>query len=129
MVIVVGGLALGRDHGLNAAAFQGVENPPRLIGLVARQGRGPDTDGALAVAHVGVVERVEEGRGLVRLSGRQLEVQSVALAVAEEVDLRRKTPAGPAQRMVLRLAAVPFFPPPAAQRAARTTVPSRHHSS
>src|SRR3954453_5148088 len=53
----------------------------------------------------------------------------MAVAVAEQVDLGGKSAPGPPQGVVLGLLGVPFFPPPAAHRAARTTVPSMHHNS
>ncbi len=82
----------------------------------------------VVVGDLGPFEQLDQGLRLVGLSGREVEVERVAVAVAEEMDLRRETASREAQRMVRGLVGVAFFPPPEAQCAARTTVPSTHHS-
>jgi hypothetical protein len=62
------------------------------------------------------------------LSTGQLETEGMAVPVREKMDFRGETSAGTSQRMVLRFFRIPFLPPPAAQRWARTTVPSMHHN-
>ena len=57
-----------------------------------------------------------------------MEVERVAVTVAEQVDLGGKSASGPPQGVVLGLLGIPFSPPPAAHLAARTTVPSMPHN-
>ena len=64
---------------------------------------------------------------LVRLSGCQVKVKRMTIAIAQHVDFAGQTTAAAADRVVFRFVWVPFFPPPAAHLAARTVVPSTHH--
>src|SRR5262249_51457480 len=77
----------------------------------------------------GTLQQGDEGRRFMGLAGRQVEVQRVAAAVAEEVELGGEPAPRAAQGGVGGFLGIPFFPPPAAHLAARTTVPSMHHSS
>ena len=82
----------------------------------------------VVVGDLGPFEQLDQGLRLVGLSGREVEVERVAVAVAEEMDLRRETASRAAQRMVRGLVGVPFFHPPRRSEQPRTTVPSTHHS-
>ena len=50
-------------------------------------------------------------------------------AITKKMDFAAQTASTAAKCMILRLVGIPFFPPPEAQRAARTIVPSIHHNS
>ena len=50
------------------------------------------------------------------------------MRVAQQVDFAGQTATAAAESVVGRLVRIVFFPPPAAHLAARTTVPSMHHS-
>jgi len=63
------------------------------------------------------------------LSGRQVEPKRMPLTITKKMDFRAHTASTAAQCMILWLVGVPLFPPPEAQRAARTIVPSMHHNS
>ena len=85
-------------------------------------GQGDRPRDRLAVAVddrlVGPVQQRHQGRVVVRLPGRQVEVERVTMAVAQQVEFRGKTPAGTAQRVVRRLGRVFFLRPAGAPRGA-----------
>src|SRR5262245_10862963 len=120
--------AMGNDR-RDIALVEPFTDPLRMECHVTTQVDRGDVDFPVVVGDAGVFQNRGEGRAFVRLPGSHFGVQRVPVAVAEEVDLRRETAAGAAQRVVFRLARVLFFPPPAAHRWARTTVPSMHHNS
>ena len=51
------------------------------------------------------------------------------MAVSDQVELAPESAARATQRVVGGFVIAPFFPAPAAEREARTTVPSTHHKS
>lgn len=88
----------GGNDGPDAQIDQVLVNPVGPVSLVASQGYRPRYGFALAVKHMGVglfQQRVEDGRFMC-LSRRKMEVQRMALPVAQNMDFRRKTPAGSA---------------------------------
>ena len=62
------------------------------------------------------------------LACHQMKVKRMTLTIAKNMNFAAQTASAPAKRMIVRLVGIPFFPPPAAHRAARTTVPSIHHN-
>ena len=62
------------------------------------------------------------------LACRQMKVQRMTLAITKNMDFTAQTASAAAKRMIVRLVGIPFFPPPAAHRAARIIVPSIHHN-
>lgn len=73
--------------------------------LVPGQGDRPRDRLAVAVDDplFGPLQQRDQARRLVRLPGRQMEVQGVAMAVAQDVDLGREPPAGTPQGVIRRL--------------------------
>jgi hypothetical protein len=122
-------IALAGDHWLDASIQEVLVDPRGAITLVACQSQRSDDRLAVAAGEVDAFqERFQSGR-FVGLSWRQMEVERVSVRVAEEVDFRRKAAPAAAESVIFGFLGVPFFPPPAAQRAALTMVPSMHQSS
>ena len=117
--------------GLMPKSKQVLVDPVGPIPLVPGQGHRPRDRLAVPVDDrlVGPHQQRHQGRVVVRLPGRQVEVERVTMAVAQQVEFRGEPAAGTAQRVVRWLAGIFFFAPPPAHRAARTEVPSMHHSS
>ena len=85
----------GRNHGRDSQLDQIFIDPIRAISLVAGDGHGPGDWLAIAINHVGIgaFQQCFQGGRLVRLPRRQMEVQRMAFAVAENMDFCGKTPA------------------------------------
>lgn len=122
-------VALAGDHWLDAGIEEVLVDPLGAITFVASQRQRCNDRLAVAAGEIDAFqERFQSGR-FVSLSWRQMEVEGVSVRVAEEVDLRRKAAPAAAESVILGFLGIPFFPPPAAQRAALTMVPSMHHRS
>lgn len=83
------------NHGRDTQLKNVLVNPISTVSFVAPQGDRPGNRLPVPIAQVGVgtfQERIEYSR-LVCLPRRQMEVQRIPLAVAEDMDLCRKTPA------------------------------------
>ena len=85
------------------------------IPLVAGQGDRPRDRLAVAVDDplLGPLQQRDQARRLVRLPGRQVEVQRVAMAVAQQVDLGREAAAGTPQGVVRGLLGIVVLAAPA----------------
>lgn len=127
MIDIIGLLSFFGDHRLNAFRSQLIDDLCRAVGFVPGQCVRLDEVFQLWVAHLGCVPQVFEELRLVSLSGAEFRVQRATLAVADDVDFRRESPTRAAQRMVCRFVRILFFPPPPAQRCARTMLPSIDH--
>lgn len=121
---------LGGNHRLDPQTDQVVVDPSGPVPLVAAEGVGPEDWFASAVLQrlVRALQQFGQRGGFVGLSGGQVEVEGVAVPVAEDVDLRGKSAPGTSQGVVLGFVGPPFFRAPAAHLAARTVVPSTHHN-
>ena len=93
---------LRRDHRLDPQLQQVFVDPVGPIPLVAGQGDRPRDRLAVAVDDplLGALQQRDQARRLVRLPGRQMEVQGVAMAVAQQMDLGRESPAGTPQGVI-----------------------------
>ena len=127
MIDIIGLLALFGDHGLNTFRIQLIDDLRRAGGFVPGQCVRLDEVFPLWVAHLGGVPQVFEELRLVSLSGAEFRVQRATLAVTDDVDFRGESPARAAPRVVFGFVSIPFFPPPPAQRWARTIEPSIDH--
>lgn len=94
----VGVRLLGRNHRTDAQMQQVFVDPVRTIPFVAAQGHRPRQRLACPVeqAGIGAFKQGLQGSGLVVLSRREVEMQGMPPAVAEDVDFGGKTPAGAA---------------------------------
>lgn len=117
-----------RDDRLNRFGLELAENRSRIIRLVSGQSLGLNQGLQRRVDHFRRRPQVLKQPGLMRLSGTELDVQRGSRAVADDRDFRREPAAGTAEGVVVRFVGVRFFPPPAAQRCARTIVPSIDHN-
>jgi hypothetical protein len=107
-------ILLRRDHRRDADLQQGRVDPGRPVPFVAGHGQGPGHRLPVAVDDplIGPLQQRDEGGGLVRLPGGQVEMEGVAMTVAQEVDLRGEAAAGPPQGVIRRLVGVFFFSAP-----------------
>lgn len=122
---VVGMLVFApRDHGLDRMPAQPIPDRGEAVALVAREGFG---SGAPTNPHP--IHDFFELRALVDLSRRDVDGEGKAVAVSDQVELAPESAARAAQRVVDGFVGAPFFPAPAAERDARTIVPSTHQRS
>ena len=80
---------------MDAQLQEVIVNPVRSIALVAGDGQRPSDWFAIVVTQLGIgafQKRLQSG-GLVGLTGREMEVQRMTLAVAKQMNLRGKTAA------------------------------------
>ena len=119
-----------RNDGTDLQIVPRVFDPSGTVALVARERGGPRHGLSLAIGDrgIGTLPQRNPRGSLVVLTGCQRKVQRTTVTVTPQVDLGAQSPARTAQRVVFRLGGHAFFPPPATQRAARTTVPSTHHN-
>lgn len=85
----------GGNHGRDSEVHQIFIDPVCTVSLVAGDRHGPGDWLAVTANDMGVgaFQQCFQGSRLVRLSGRQMEVQRMAFAVAENVDFCGKPPA------------------------------------
>ena len=112
------------NHGLDRVPAQPVANPLEAVTLVAgersRSGAATDAD---------PTHDFLELCAFVDLPRRDMRREGKAVAVSDQVELAPESAARATQCVVDGLFSAPFFPPPAAEREARTIVPSTHHKS
>lgn len=85
----------GRNDGLNSKFEEVLVNPVGTVSFVGSQCHRPSDGFTIAVQEI-CVRTVQYGfqrPRLVRLSGGELEMQRMTVAIAENMNLRRKTPA------------------------------------
>jgi len=122
-------VALAGNHRLDAHVEKKGIDPVGPIALVASDSYWPVDRLAVATGNSDFLQESFQSGRLVILTCCQVEVQRVTVGIAEKVDFRRKTAPAAAESVIGWLVGIPFFPPPAEQRAARTTLPSMHQSS
>lgn len=92
VALIIRSIRLLGNHGLNILTVQPLDDTGGAIGLVACQGHGLHIVFELRITDERTVNQLLEDRAFVRLPCRELKVQRMALAIADEVDLCRKTP-------------------------------------
>ena len=89
-------IALGGDHRLNAPVEQVLVNPIGPISFVAGQLDGKHQGTTIVVHNLRSFQQLDQPLRLMRLAGRQVKVQRMAVAIAEQMNFGRKAPAGAA---------------------------------
>ena len=119
-------IGLRGNHRLNVQTQELSINPVSPIAFVTDEYVGPGDRSIVQINNAGLCRRQQcrEGLSFMHLSGRQFKRQRMTVIVARQMDLRGKAASGTTKGMVFRFLWVPLFPPPPAQRAARTMVPS-----
>ena len=112
------------DHGFDGVSSQPVPDRGEAVALVTR-----DCLGAGASTDSDAVHDFFELRALVDLTRRDVDREGKAVAVSDQVELAPESAARATQRVVEGFLGAPFFPAPAAEREARTIVPSTHQRS
>ena len=114
-----------RGHRVDAAPGEPALDPGIAVALVACGLARP----ALAARGPDLLHQALELRRLVRLPRGDAGGKGNSRAVRDQVQLRSPSAARAAQCVIFRLVRALFFEAPAAERAARTLVPSMHHRS
>ena len=123
---------LVRAHGNNGAdraPAKPISDAPIAVSLVAGDGGRAS---ARRPERLRNTHRFHEGfelRRLVTLSRRHFDGKWQAVTVSDQVEFGPESAARAAQRVVFGLFRPPFSPAPAADRLARTLLPSTHHMS
>lgn len=88
-------VVFGRNDWLDSQRHEGFVNPVGAISLVATQGHRPRNGNTVTIMQtlVSSVEQCLQSSRVVRLARRQMEMERMTFAIAEEMDFCGKTPA------------------------------------